>query len=107
MGHCDGTLVIHADGTAAACSEELAGRCCAGEEAVHLGGNARCEVVLGPGGCEWCDVDPWNDHQWRHVVHVGGGVRAQRRCRVPVAGAGRPDASRPLPTGVMELAARR
>ena len=76
---CGGTMVRHGDGTSAACSEELEGRCCAGSDAPHLG-DETCEDVLGPGGCEYCLPDAWDDRDWRHAVRIGGFARTQRRC---------------------------
>jgi hypothetical protein len=50
---CGGIFIAHLDGTAAACTEELLGRPCRGD---HHEATATCEDVLGPGGCEFCDV---------------------------------------------------
>lgn len=52
MAGCGGTRITHLDGAVAACTEELLGRpCSGGHDAV-----ATCEAVLGPGGCEHCEV---------------------------------------------------
>jgi hypothetical protein len=50
---CGGTRIVHLDGAVAACTQELLGRPCHGgtHQAV-----ATCEAVLGPGGCEHCEV---------------------------------------------------
>jgi hypothetical protein len=50
---CRGVLVVHLDGSMAACTEELLGRPCAGE--AHRD-RTTCEAVLGSGGCEHCEV---------------------------------------------------
>lgn len=50
---CGGMLIAHLDGAVAACTEELLGRRCTGSP--HLE-ETTCETVLGPGGCEHCDV---------------------------------------------------
>ena len=80
--HCDGTLLVHHDGTAAACSEELEGRCCPGPAAVHGGGSATCDEVLGGGGCELCAADSWGEREWRHATHLGQCRRTARQCSV-------------------------
>jgi hypothetical protein len=77
---CEGTLILHSDGSAAACSEELQGRPCTGPHAAHQGGTARCEEFLGAGGCEQCALDSWDERAWRHATHLGGFARTQRRC---------------------------
>lgn len=53
MAGCGGTRITHLDGAVAACTEELLGRPCRG--GVH-DVVATCEAVLGPGGCEHCEV---------------------------------------------------
>lgn len=55
MAGREGTLITHLDGTLAACSEELLGRPCQGGPLGHWAGTT-CEIVLGPGGCEHCEV---------------------------------------------------
>lgn len=78
--HCDGSLMLHADGTPAACTEELEGRPCAGLEAEHRGPATSCDELLGAGGCELCTIDAWGDDQWRHAVHLGCSRRHAQRC---------------------------
>ncbi len=93
-GQCAGTIVRHRDGTVAACTEELEGRCCPGPGLAHAGGVVPCEAVLGRGGCETCELESWGADEWRHAAHVGALVA--RRCRrhrgplVPARVAGRP-----------------
>lgn len=82
MAHCEGTLLVHLDGTPAACTEELMGRCCPGPTAWHGGGTAQCRAMLGPGGCETCEMESWTDDQWRHAAHVARLARRPRHCRV-------------------------
>lgn len=79
---CEGTLVLHSDGSAAACSEELQGRPCAGTHIEHAGGTSRCEDVLGPDGCELCAIDAWDAPAWRHAAHLGRFARTQRHCQL-------------------------
>ena len=90
---CGGTLLVHGDGTAAACTEELEGRCCGGADAAHDGGAVLCEEVLGPGGCEVCALEAWTAGDWRHAARVGVIARRARRCRRRQAGAAAPSAS--------------
>lgn len=78
-GTCPGTLVLHLDGTVAACTEELEGRCCPNPAAAHGGGRTDCGSVLGPDGCESCAPAWWGPGEWRHAAHVG--TLAARRCR--------------------------
>lgn len=80
MDRCGGTLLTHADGTLAACTEELEGRSCAGNALAHAGGSVPCEAVLGVGGCELCAVEQWSPRQWTHAVHVGRQRRSRLRC---------------------------
>ncbi|MHB8682556.1 MAG: hypothetical protein ACYDA2_10750 [Acidimicrobiales bacterium] len=77
---CVGRLLVHADSTPAACSEELEGRCCPGPDAVHVGSPVSCEAVLGPKGCEICAVELLTERDWRHVVHVARYRRTATRC---------------------------
>ena len=77
---CVGLLLIHRDGQPAACTEELEGRCCPDPRAIHVGGVAGCEQVLGSGGCEQCSLEVWEEGDWRHAVHVGKLARTNRRC---------------------------
>lgn len=85
-GACAGTLVVHLDGTAAACSEELDGRCCAGADHHHLG-VISCRDLLGLGGCEECtaaagsDARSGDDPEWRHALRVGVVATRRPRCR--------------------------
>lgn len=67
MAGCGGTLIAHLDGAVAACTEELLGRPCLG--APHLE-EAACETVLGPGGCEHCDVVFEAESFVRSAVHT-------------------------------------
>jgi hypothetical protein len=53
MKGCPGQLVVHRDGTVAYCSEENAGRRCAGEDHPHRGGFFACRVVDGD-SCAYC-----------------------------------------------------
>ena len=80
IGGCYGTLVLHRDGTAAACSEELDGRPCAGNDRPHAG-IISCRDLLGFGGCEHCVVDHWDGRAWQHAAHVGVLAAGPRRCR--------------------------
>ena len=80
---CSGTIVLHADGTPAACTLELEGVACSGLDSDHLGGVMTCDDLLGADGCEQCTrvagpeaVDPL-----RHAVRVGRMTTARRRCR--------------------------
>ena len=83
LGCCDGMLVVHADGSPAACTRELEGLACAGMEAAHSCGATTCEELLGEGGCEECAADAaeWDDHEWSHAVHVGRMASGRQRCR--------------------------
>ncbi len=85
MDRCGGTLLTHADGTLAACSEELEGRRCAGNQLEHAGGALPCEAVLGAGGCELCSMEQWSPREWTHAVHVGRQRRARLRCTAHTA----------------------
>jgi len=85
MEECGGTLVVHLDTSAAACTEELEGRCCPGPHAAHRGGWVSCEEALGPDGCEFCAfeipaLEEWTDRDWRHVAHLGQLAQRPRRC---------------------------
>jgi hypothetical protein len=93
---CEGALVVHADGSPAVCTRELEGLACAGTEALHSGGTSTCEELLGEGGCEVCAADTaeWEDHEWRHAVHVGRMVHGRQRCREHLTCVAR----RPTPT---------
>jgi hypothetical protein len=53
MKGCPGQLVVHRDGTVAYCTEENAGRRCAGEDRPHRGGFFACRVVDGD-SCTYC-----------------------------------------------------
>ena len=55
MRSCAGQLVVHRDGTVAYCTEERAGRPCAGEDHPHRGGFFACRLVEGP-GCAYCSL---------------------------------------------------
>ena len=57
MKSCPGQLVVHRDGTVAYCTEETAGRHCAGEDHPHRGGFFACRVVDGD-NCPYCAVAP-------------------------------------------------
>lgn len=80
MELCGGALLVHLDATQAACTEELDGRCCAGVDAVHLGGSLSCAEVLGPGGCETCELQSWGEPEWRHAARIGVIARRAGRC---------------------------
>lgn len=53
MGGCGGSEIAHLGGSLAACTEELLGRICRG--GTHRSG-LTCLDLLGPGGCEYCEV---------------------------------------------------
>jgi hypothetical protein len=53
MTSCTGLLVVHRDGTVAYCSENRAGRDCAGEDRPHQGGVFACRLVEGE-ACTHC-----------------------------------------------------
>ena len=57
MKSCPGQVVVHRDGTVAYCTEETAGRRCAGEDRPHRGGFFACRVVDGD-NCSYCTVAP-------------------------------------------------
>lgn len=80
---CAGTIVLHADGTPAACTLELEGVACAGLDSDHLGGVMTCDDLLGDEGCEQCSrvTAPAAEDPWRHAVRVGRMATARRRCR--------------------------
>lgn len=82
MGQCCGTLLVHSDGTAAACTEELAGRCCPGPGFTHMGGSVRCTAFLGRGGCEFCGTEHSTGMNWGHVARIADYSRTQGRCTV-------------------------
>jgi hypothetical protein len=88
MAQCSGTLVVHGDGSPAACTEELEGRCCAGSGAEHTGPAIGCEDMLGRGGCEICAMESFTARDWRHAAHVAAVAARGRRC-VAHAGARR------------------
>jgi hypothetical protein len=113
MEQCCGTLLVHEDGTAAACTEELAGRCCPGPVFSHLGGSVPCTALLGPEGCELCGCGLWCEPDWGHVTRLAGYARTQRRCALhrpcrPGPGTpGRDQAPRRRPTAGQPGASRR
>lgn len=84
VGGCPGTMVVHLDGSPAACSEELDGRGCPGGDRPHLGAIS-CDELLGFGGCEACAPsiadDGWDDLAWRHAVRVGVLATRRHQCR--------------------------
>ena len=84
--HCAGTVVVHADGTPAACTCELEGLACAGLESEHLGGITTCVDLLGADGCEQCSrvTAPAAEDPWRHAVRMGRMATARRRCRAHI-----------------------
>jgi len=84
VGECSGTLMIHSDGSVAACTEELEGLPCAGTDTPHSGGLVTCDDMLGAGGCEQCALDAWSDREWRHAAHLAAFRRGMRRCPVHV-----------------------
>jgi len=51
---CIGSLILHADGTIAACTEDEEPDGCAGHEQRHEGDPRRCFEVFG--GCNYCGV---------------------------------------------------
>jgi hypothetical protein len=57
MRSCPGQLVVHRDGTVAYCTENIAGRRCAGEDHPHRGGFLACRVVDGD-NCAYCAATP-------------------------------------------------
>jgi len=57
MRSCHGQLVVHRDGTVAYCTEQAAGRKCAGEDHPHRGGFFACRVVDGD-PCAYCSAAP-------------------------------------------------
>lgn len=82
MAQCGGTLLFHQDGSLAACTEELAGRCCPGAGVVHAGGSVPCTAELGSEGCELCSFEKWIAAiDWDHVLRVVSSARTGRRCR--------------------------
>ncbi|MHB8437656.1 MAG: hypothetical protein ACYDD4_00625 [Acidimicrobiales bacterium] len=70
MEQCIGTLLLHLDGSVAACSEEIDGRCCPGADALHSGGTTDCVTELGSGGCETCAFELMTSRDWTHISHV-------------------------------------
>jgi hypothetical protein len=54
MTSCGGLLVVHRDGTVAYCTEDRAGRRCAGEDRPHHGGVFACRLVEGE-ACGHCN----------------------------------------------------
>jgi len=55
MKSCPGQLVVHRDGTVAYCTEETAGRGCAGEDRPHRSGFFACRLVDGD-RCPYCNL---------------------------------------------------
>ena len=53
MTSCAGQLVVHRDGSVAYCSEEQAGRSCAGEDRPHRRGVVACRLVNSQ-DCPYC-----------------------------------------------------
>ena len=53
MTSCAGQLVVHRDGSVAYCTEEQAGRLCAGEDHPHRRGIFACRLVRGE-ACDYC-----------------------------------------------------
>ena len=52
---CPGSLIVHADGTVAGCTEDDERDGCAGRELRHEGASVRC-WVWSLGGCDYCGV---------------------------------------------------
>ena len=61
MRSCAGQLVVHRDGSMAYCSEERAGRSCAGEDHPHRGGFVACRLV-DESDCEYCSLTALSVH---------------------------------------------
>ena len=55
MTSCPGQLVVHRDGSVASCSEDRAGRGCAGEDHPHRRGIHACRIVE-RGDCSYCEL---------------------------------------------------
>jgi len=89
MDLCGGALLIHDDGTVAACTEELAGRCCPGPFSDHVGGSTSCTAALGEGGCELCGGGWFAPLEWRHALRIAARARNPRRCRSHILPRGR------------------
>lgn len=84
MERCSGMLLVHVDGSLAACTEELEGRTCAGPEASHRDSSVSCHDVLGLGGCELCSPEHWGDRDWHHTARIGHMVQHRHRCRTHI-----------------------
>lgn len=57
MKSCPGQLVVHRDGSVAYCTEEQAGRTCAGEDRPHRRGVFACRLV-NRDACQHCNPLP-------------------------------------------------
>ena len=55
MANCPGSLILHADGTIAGCSEDDEPDGCRGRDERHEGDPIRCWVWMG-GSCNVCGV---------------------------------------------------
>ena len=105
MTRCGGALIVHSDGTTAACTEELEGRPCPGTGFTHLRPTVSCADVLGEGACESCVLEAWTDLDWRHAAHIGSLKRHRARCashtRRSVTATSEP--MRPWTTQILEM----
>ena len=52
---CSGSLVLHGDGTVAACTEDDEAGGCEGHELRHEGDPVRC-LDWSPDGCNYCGI---------------------------------------------------
>ena len=55
MATCPGSLIVHADGTVAGCTEDDEPDGCRGRDERHDGGTVRC-IKWYPEGCNYCGV---------------------------------------------------
>lgn len=75
---CPGVIIVHEDGSLAACSEELEGRVC-GQPGDHTG-SVQCRELFGAAGCEHCSGRQGDAREVRHALHIATMITRQARC---------------------------
>lgn len=75
---CSGVIIVHEDGSLAACSEELEGRVCR-QPGDHTG-SLQCRELFGAAGCEHCSGCQRDVREVRHALHIATMITRQARC---------------------------